>query len=156
MMSEKNKYNSTFLKEEEASYIAGFIDGDGSLIAQIVKRNDYILGFQIRLSVVFFQKKRRIERLSEIQQQIGLGVLRVRNDGMSQLSVVGIERVLPLLMQLEPFLEIKKEQANLIIEICEKQPLAQNDPLKFLELCCLAYKVGALNDSKKRRTMRKW
>lgn len=38
------------------SYIAGFLDGDGSIIAQIVRNDSYAFGFSIRLSVVFFQK----------------------------------------------------------------------------------------------------
>ena len=31
------------------AYIAGFLDGDGSINAQIVQRNDYVLKFQIRV-----------------------------------------------------------------------------------------------------------
>ena len=31
--------------------IAGFLDGDGSIYAQIVKRYDYRLKFQIRVSI---------------------------------------------------------------------------------------------------------
>ena len=40
----------------ELSYIAGFLDGDGSIYAQIVKRYDYRLKFQIRVSITFYQK----------------------------------------------------------------------------------------------------
>jgi intein-encoded DNA endonuclease-like protein len=40
----------------ELSYIAGFLDGDGSIYAQIIKRSDYRLGFQIRVSITFYQK----------------------------------------------------------------------------------------------------
>ena len=36
------------LSPMELSYIAGFLDGDGSIYAQIVKRPDYRLRFQIR------------------------------------------------------------------------------------------------------------
>ena len=38
------------------AYIAGFLDGDGSIMAQIVRNDSYLYGFSIRLSVVFFQK----------------------------------------------------------------------------------------------------
>eukprot|EP01047_Picozoa_sp_COSAG01_P000436 COSAG01_NODE_8_length_44037_cov_102.614593_10_plen_59_part_00 len=44
---------------EEKAYIAGFLDGDGSINAQIVQRKDYVLKFQIRVSVTFFQKTTR-------------------------------------------------------------------------------------------------
>ena len=40
----------------ELSYIAGFLDGDGSIIAQLIRREDYKLGFQIRVSIQFSQK----------------------------------------------------------------------------------------------------
>jgi hypothetical protein len=38
------------------SYIAGFLDGDGCVMFQIIKRKDYQYGFQIRASLVFYQK----------------------------------------------------------------------------------------------------
>jgi hypothetical protein len=43
----------------ELSYIAGFLDGDGSIYAQIVKRSDYRLRFQIRVCIGFYQKTTR-------------------------------------------------------------------------------------------------
>ena len=44
------------LTEIELAYIAGFLDGDGSIYAQIVKGDDYKYGFRIRISIAFFQK----------------------------------------------------------------------------------------------------
>lgn len=44
------------LSPVETSYIAGFLDGDGSIYAQIVKRPDTRLKFQIRVSIAFYQK----------------------------------------------------------------------------------------------------
>jgi len=43
----------------ELSYIAGFLDGEGSIYAQIVKRSDYRLRFQIRVCIGFYQKTTR-------------------------------------------------------------------------------------------------
>jgi hypothetical protein len=47
------------LKRDILIYLAGFIDGDGSLLAQIVYRKDYKHKFQIKVSVCFYQHKRR-------------------------------------------------------------------------------------------------
>jgi len=47
------------ISEKEKSYIAGFLDGDGCVNAQIVRREDYRLRFQIRVSITFFQKTKR-------------------------------------------------------------------------------------------------
>jgi hypothetical protein len=50
------KYN---LSELEKAYIAGFIDGDGSIIIQIVRDNTHKFGFYIRISLVFYQNTKR-------------------------------------------------------------------------------------------------
>lgn len=47
------------LKRDTLIYLAGFIDGDGSLLAQIVHRKDYKHEFQIRISVCFYQHKKK-------------------------------------------------------------------------------------------------
>ena len=44
------------MQEKTKAYIAGFLDGDGCVMFQLVKRKGYIFGFQIRASVVFYQK----------------------------------------------------------------------------------------------------
>ena len=43
--------------EKTRAYIAGFLDGDGSIFLQLIRRKDYVFGFQIRASLVFYQKK---------------------------------------------------------------------------------------------------
>jgi hypothetical protein len=58
-MTSTNLYKLKRLSPMELSYIAGFLDGDGSIYAQIVKRSDYQLRFQLRVSVSFFQKTTR-------------------------------------------------------------------------------------------------
>lgn len=45
------------LTEKELSYLAGFIDGDGSIFSQIIEGSAYKYGFTIRVSIVLFQKK---------------------------------------------------------------------------------------------------
>lgn len=68
------------LTEKQAAYLAGFIDADGSISAQIVKREDYVLKFQIRLSVLFIQKKTRIHFLKQVQSELGdIGTVRDRS-----------------------------------------------------------------------------
>jgi len=134
----------------EVGYIAGFLDGDGSVLAQIIDRKDYKYRYQIRLTVLFVQKKSRKHFLMQLQSDIGKGTLRDRNDGISELAIVGWQSVLPLLLQLQPALRIKLKQANLVLKIIEQLPLTKNSPEKFLELCYLADQVAALNDSKNR------
>lgn len=39
------------LLTNELIYWAGFLDGDGSIFAQLIPRKDYKWGFQVRVSV---------------------------------------------------------------------------------------------------------
>ena len=41
------------------AYLAGFLDGDGSIIVQLVPRKDYTYKFQVKVSIVFYQKTTR-------------------------------------------------------------------------------------------------
>lgn len=137
----------------QANYLAGFIDGDGSLIAQIIPRKDYILKYQIRVSVTCTQKANRIHLLKDFEKEIGAGVTRIREDGIAEFSIVGLENVSRFLKQIQPYLRNKQKQANLILRICEQVNLTKKDPHKFLELCEIADHVASLNDSKTRKTM---
>lgn len=137
----------------QASYLAGFIDGDGSIFAQIIRRNDYVLKFQIRVSVTCFQKSNRIHLLKDFEKEIGVGVTRDRGDGIAEFSLVGSKNVSSFLQQIQPYLRNKKKQANLILRLCEQINLTKNDPQKFLELCEIADRVAELNDSKNRTMM---
>lgn len=138
------------LNTTQAAYLAGLIDGDGSIIAQLVSRKDYILKFQIRVSVLLVQKKERIHFLKQFQKEIGTGTVRDRGDGIAEFAVVGVNTVYPFLKQIQPFLRVKRKQANLVIQILEQLPLTKNSPEKFLDLCKLSDQVSRLNDSKHR------
>lgn len=138
------------LSIEQASYLAGFIDADGCILAQIVSRKDYVLKFQIRVSVTCIQSICYAHHLKNFQSEIGKGTFRDRSDGIGEFSIVGHKNVFAFLKQITPYLRIKKKQANLVIRICEQLDLTKKNPQKFLELCYLTDQIGALNGSKKR------
>ena len=138
------------LSSEEKAYIAGFLDGDGSINAQIVKREDYVLKFQIRVSITFFQKTNRHWFLIKLYKKLSYGTLRKRPDGMSEYAIVGINSVENVLNLLLPYIELKKPQAKLLLEIIQNMPKVKNDPQAFLKLCEKVDKFINLNDSKKR------
>jgi len=134
----------------ELAYMAGFLDGDGTIIAQIVRKKDYVLKYQLRVTVSFIQSSSRKHFLLQLKDETGLGTNRDRKDGISELNIVGREQVLPFLKQLEPYLRLKQKQAKLAMQICEQLPFIGNNPVKFLELCKLSDEIAQLNDSKKR------
>ena len=47
------------LTEINKAYLAGFLDGDGSIITQIVHNNTYKYKFYIKISIVFYQKNNK-------------------------------------------------------------------------------------------------
>jgi len=135
----------------ELSYIAGFLDGDGSIYAQIIKRSDYRLGFQIRVSITFYQKTTQHWFLIQLKNQLRYGSLRKnKSNGMSDYTIVGEESVKYCLEALLPSLRLKKRQATLLLQIIE-QSQKEEEPEAFLTRCELVDQVSRLNDSKRRK-----
>jgi hypothetical protein len=144
--------------KDDLIYIAGFLDGDGSIIAQLVKRDDYKNGYQIRLSIQFTQLTKRRIYLEKLKDLIGVGYIRdrsfspkrgVETSPVSDYVITETKQVYLFLKMITPFLRIKKKQADLVITIIEQLPLAK-DPHKFYELCQKVDQVAAFNDSKSR------
>ncbi len=137
-----------FMQEILKSYIAGFLDGDGCIMAQIIQRKDYRLGFQIRLSIVFYQKEKNIFFLEWLKTKFKYGYIRKRNDGMAEYAIVGQDEVSKVLNKLEPYLKLKRKLAKLVLKISKisKKPQAK-ELLKYAELVDLS---AQYNYSKKR------
>lgn len=144
----KNPNLLSHLKPETLAYMAGFIDSDGSLIAQIVRKPDYVYKFQIRLSVQFSQRTSRKDALHKLRDEVGYGYI-VTRQHMSDFVITETKMVYELLTLLKPYLRIKEKQANLIMKIIQELPSAKASKHKFVELCVLANQVSALNTPNK-------
>ena len=143
----KEEAFQTFEKDKELrGYLAGAIDCDGAIVAQFVRRQDYILGWQIRCTVQLSQSIRRKKYIEEICEKVGLGYIRTRKN-MCDWIVADTKQVKKLLEVLKENLKMKKDQAVLVLEIIEKLSSVQNDPQRFLELANLVDDVSILNDS---------
>ena len=70
------------------AYIAGFLDGDGSVFFQIVPREDYKQKFQIRTSIAFYQKSEYVEILEWLRSIFGVGYIRRRKTGVTDYTIV--------------------------------------------------------------------
>ena len=148
----KGQYRGkTFMNDEEKSYIAGFLDGDGSIMAQLVRRKGYKLGFQIRTSIVFYQKSNHQDFLLWLKKQLDYGYIRHRKDGMTEYTIVGMEQVKNVLILLHPFLHLKKELARDVIKLIELHPSkTKMTQEKLVQLSYLVDKTALYNYSKKR------
>ena len=139
------------MSDEEKAYVAGFLDGDGSVMAQLVARKDYKLRYQIRVSIVFYQKTRHQDFLFWLKEQLGYGYIRERRDGMSEYTIVGIREVEFVLKLLIPFLRLKQELAHEVLRLIKAHPPQRKmTPRKLVELARLVDATARFNYSKKR------
>jgi hypothetical protein len=139
----------TDLTREDLAYIAGFLDGDGSILAQIVKGSAYKYKHRIRVSVVFYQKRRYHWFLIWLKNKLKMGNIRIKKDGMAEFVVLGNEPVRRFLMLLEPFLKIKRPLCKLVLNIIEDIQKIDSEA-SFIEVCKLVDKTAEYTYSKKR------
>ena len=137
------------MEETVLAYIAGFLDGDGSIFFQIVPRKDYRQKFQIRSSIAFYQKTEYAEILDWLKKIFGAGYIRHRKTGISDYTIVDSKEVYKILKLLQPYVRLKKKQVELGLEILSKLENKKSDE-DFLEICKLVDKFKELNYSKKR------
>jgi hypothetical protein len=117
------------------AYIAGFLDGDGSIFFQLIRKSDYRLGFQIRPSIAFYQKTDHEHILLWLKEQLVSGSLRRRTTGISDYTIVQACEVSRVLRVLQPYVRLKQQQVRLGLEILEELPATAADPQRFLALC---------------------
>ena len=131
------------------AYIAGFLDGDGSIFFQLVRRKDYIFGYQIRCSVAFYQKSNHAEILHWLKSIFQCGYIRHRKTGISDYTIVEPDEVRRILELLKEHVRLKHEHAKIGIEILDGlRKVGSADD--FLGLCSLVDRFKDLNYSKKR------
>jgi hypothetical protein len=132
------------------AYIAGFLDGDGSIFFQIIPRKDYKDRFCIRSSIAFYQKTNYKEILEWLKEQFGnVGYIRHRKTGISDYTIVDSIEVRKILLLLQPYVRLKKKQVELGLEIFNRIENRKSEQ-DFLEICKLVDKFKELNYSKKR------
>ncbi len=142
----------SIMQDTKLSYIAGFLDGDGCIMLQLIRRKDYKLGYEIRASVIFYQKQKNKYFLTWLKNQLKLGYLRDRNDGMSEYTIVGVKPVQQILQKIAPFLILKKEHCKVVLRVLKKMPQGSRgmEAKKLLQLSKEVDKFFFLNYSKKR------
>jgi intein-encoded DNA endonuclease-like protein len=129
------------------SYLAGFIDADGSIYVQLKRNETYKFGFQISPSVVFFQKE--ATGLKIIHKKLALGYLRKRKDGLTELIIGDKKSIEKLLVNILPFLILKNGQAQLMLDILEEMK-SVDTAQSFLEISKKIDGFKKLNYSKRR------
>jgi len=118
---------------------------------QLVYRADYKMGYQIRSSIVFYQKSKHKKYLGWLKRIFKCGYIRDRKDNISEYTIVGHDDVIKILKMLQPYLRLKKRQASLAVKIIEKvQKIDLLTPKLLLSFSKSIDKFAMLNYSKKR------
>jgi LAGLIDADG endonuclease len=135
----------------DASYVAGFLDGDGSIHFQLVRQAEYRFGYYIRASVSFSQSTSVRWVLEEIQELVGgAGYIRDRGTGMSDLVITSRPVLFDLLDTVRPYVRVKKERVHVALMLLPQLDHL-NDPARFLHLARMVDAFSALNYSKSKR-----
>ena len=137
------------VSNEELAYIAGFLDGDGCVMAQLVRRKDYIYGYQIRTSIVFYQKLKNQEILHWLKSRLKIGYIRHRNDGMAEYTIVGFKEVESVLTILLPYLRLKQKLSEQVLKLIKAHPKKMT-PEELIRMSEMADSTAKFNYSKKR------
>ena len=116
------------------AYIAGFLDGDGSLMLQIKKRKDGKIGLRFMCTICFYQDTRHEKDLFWIREVLGIGYISRRNDGMTELRINGFKQVRDILKTLLPFIRFKKAQAKSLYKAAQIMSSSRYDKLNKLQL----------------------
>ncbi len=131
------------------SYLAGFLDGDGSIYVRLKPNQTYRYRFQVAPSVVLYQSMKGKKFLADLQLTIGRGYLRDRKDQIVEYVIEDSESILFMLNEMIPYLRLKRDQAVLMTEIIEnKKTVASAE--NFLELAGKVDRFRDLNYSKRR------
>ena len=157
LSSEYNKGNTVGSRSKtDLAYIAGFLDGDGSLMLQLKKRSDTKREWRFMSTICFYQDTRHETPLIWIQQVLGSGYLSRRNDGMTEIRINGFKRVDIILRSLLPYLKFKHSQALLMLEATEILSCKRASDLTELDLSLLMELILAIQShnyvTKKKKT----
>lgn len=136
--------------EQEKGYIAGFIDGDGSIISQIVKDKTHRYKFYIRISLVFYQKSTSHWFILQLQKKFKpYGYVRKRGV-MSEFVIVEKGAVKLILEELYPYFILKKNLCRLVLEILKDLEEVETNA-DFLKVCEKVDKTANYTYSKNRK-----
>jgi hypothetical protein len=147
---------SRLIIEAELAYIAGFLDGDGSLMLQLKKRADSTKGVRFMVTICLYQDTRHDAPLSWIRTRLKCGYVSKRNDGMTELRINGFSQVRETLEALQEYLRFKRKQAKLLIQACKMleretlRTMKSKDMRKIVDLLLLIQNENYM--SKRRKT----
>ncbi len=138
------------ISSTKKSYLAGFLDADGSIYVQAKPNKTYRFGFQIAPYIVFYQSVKDAKVFSNVCSLINCGHKRTRKDGIIEFIISKQEEIIEFIDLVEPYIIMKRAQLKLLKEIInlKKEVKIKKD---FIKLINLVDSFRNLNYSKKRK-----
>ena len=142
------------LSSNKKAYLAGFLDGDGSIYVRAKPNQTYKFGYQIAPYIVFYQSSKSKE-FKNIYSLIGLGHLRIRKDGITEYIISKQENIANFIDSIKPFLILKQKQAKLLLQILkQKESVKNKKDFEILLQLCNKFKILNYSKRRKMRTLR--
>lgn len=132
------------------AYLAGFLDGDGSIYVRLKPNSSYRYGFQVAPYVILFQSAKDRSKFEEVCSLIELGYIRERKDGILEYTINKIDNIRIFLSVIKPFVILKRKQVALMIDILDQKKKVENSK-DFSVLIEMIDSFRELNYSKKRK-----
>ena len=101
-------------------YVAGFLDGDGSIVATVEHRPERRrFPYRVRLKISFTQHNRHKKIIEAMQKFLGdVGNIRnVASHNLIELVILDRKELVATLKRVRPYLVIKRKQATIMNEI---------------------------------------
>jgi len=139
------------LTAAQKAYLAGFLDGDGSIYVRLKPNKTYRYGYQVSPYIIFFQSKQNQKQFEKMCSVLGLGYIRERKDGILEYTINRKKEIQKFLKIVKPYSILKSKQVVLMEKIMEKKEKIKNKN-DFSVLMNLVNSFGTLNYSKRRKT----
>ena len=125
--------------EADRAYIAGFLDADGAIMAHIERNNEMIHRFRVRVSIALYQSQDSV--LEWIYKKLETGSV-TKDRALYKWKTTDQKSVQAVLTAVEPFLQVKKKQAELALTILDSSISSKR---KLLYIATLADALCSLN-----------
>ncbi|RJO60724.1 hypothetical protein C4544_04610 [candidate division WS5 bacterium] len=139
------------LSKIDLAYIAGFLDGDGSIMLQMHRRQAGKEALRVKTVICFYQDSRHHQDVEWIQKVLECGYVYKRCDHISELRIEGYGKVYQVLKALNPYLRFKQKQAELMLDLIPKLQQGVKSSIvdeirKMRELNYVSHKRNTLED----------
>ena len=138
------------LSSEKKSYLAGFLDGDGSIYVRLKPNSTYRFDYQMVAYVAFLQSSKHREEFEKVCALLPYGAMRIRKDGILEYTISRQEEIAEFLLNIKDYLVMKKPQAELVLEVMKLRQDVRNEK-DFKNLMNKVEIFRELNYSKKRK-----